>query len=53
MAFALIIEIRLDEKLFQPYTVMKNEYSTLAKEDLCKWGHFERAKTIFKIVPVS
>ena len=32
---------------------MPNEFYTLIKYTLCKWGHFERAKMTLKILPAS
>ena len=35
------------------HTVSENESHTLSKLALLKWGHFDRAKPIFKIPLVS
>ena len=35
------------------YTVSEDEYQPISKKALCKRGHFERAKSIFKTLPVS
>ena len=38
---------------FDNHTVVVITLHTLTYQTLCKWGHFELAKFIFKMLPVS